>query len=399
MFNSIHHKSKQFQPGTRASIYYLMVWGMLSIYATYTSIDFIQRGVTETQWGIISALRALTIFFVAPQIIGAFALLLFPLPKQFFGFALVMMISAFFTSAVNPLGDGIVVRMAKKHDLEYGRLRLWGSLGFAVFGTAAGFVWNLIGFQWLYFAGFLGLLLVAFLTILLEEPQDEIVQEPPEAEMSPQLIKTPSAKGDRKKLIGLLLGDVVLLLFFLAALFRATSELMFFSFSGIYVDALTGNGFFTGLINNGSALLEVPVMLSSQKIIRKFSLESVITFGFVIQMLGIGLFAFTVNPWLMFIGSALRNAGFAFYFVAAVQFIDNRAAPGYATTYQGFLSSISWGLAPLIIAPLGGLIYEHWGAQWVFIMGTILSAVSVVIMIPVLIKLRVEKHTRLAPSK
>ena len=415
MIDAANKKAKQLNPGLRASIYYGAMWGLSGFYITFVSINLVQRGVSETQWGIISALRALTVFLVAPQItrfadkrrsrvkilrllliLSAFTLLFFLLPLKVPGLTIFMVISAFFSAGTNPMGDGIVVRMVKKYQLEYGRLRLWGSLGFAVFGTLGGLLWDRIGYSYIYIAGFIGLLLVAWLTGLLEEPEEdaepqvEVQVEINEVQKQDAEKSTPII-GDRKKLIGFLLGDVVLLLFFLAAFFRSASELMFFSFSGIYINALTNSAFFAGLINGGAAILEIPVMLYSQKIIRRFNLQSVIVFGFFIQTVGMIIFSFTEDPWLMFLGSALRNAGFAFYFVAAVQFIDSRAAAGYSTTFQGLLSSISWGLAPLIFSPLAGVIYQQWSPRWVFIMSTLFSVVSMIVMVPVILKLRREK--------
>jgi len=197
-----------------------------------------------------------------------------------------------------------------------------------------------------------------------------------------------SAVAKKPAITALLRKDTVLLLFLFAAFLRAAAELVFFSFAGIYIDQLTNSPFFAGLINGGAALPEIPVMIYAQRIIRRFGLAPVVLVGFAVQALGLGIFAFSQNPWVMFAASALRNMGFALYFVAAVQFIDLRAGKENATSYQGVLSAISWGLAPLVVTPLAGWLYQSLNAQSVFILSTFICMLSVLVMIPVTIMVR-----------
>lgn len=182
----------------------------------------------------------------------------------------------------------------------------------------------------------------------------------------------------------------MLALFLVVALLRSSGELMFFTFSGVYLDQLTSMAFFVGLMNGGSAVLEIPTMLFVQQWIKRFSMEVILITGLVVQAMGLGIFAFSFNPWVMFVGATLRNVGFALFFIAAVQFVDRRAGAENASTYQGLMSSISWGLAPLFMSPLGGWIYQALSGQAVFIFATAISALAAVVMVPILIRSRKE---------
>lgn len=391
---------------SRAAIYYVYLWGALALASNFIAVDLNRRGVTEVQWSIISALRSLVVFLVTPMVtrladrrkarvrvlqivlvLNALSTLLFMIPNGFTGFLIVSLTLNLFGAGLMPLGDSIIVRMSRRHDIQFGRLRLWGSAGFMVFGTLGGLLWDKIGFEYLYWIGCLATLLVAFTASRLEEP----VPEDSVSTVNPNETDT---IGDKKSVFQLLRGDVVLLLFLIAALLRSSGELMFFNFSGIYMDQLTDQAFFTGLINGGAAILEIPVMLFVQRWIRKFGMERIIMAGFIVQAFGLGVFAFSLNPWVMFMGSTLRNVGFALYFIAAVQFIDQRAGEEDASTYQGLMSSISWGLAPLIISPLAGFIYQRFNGQWVFILATITSVLAAMVMVPIMI--RSMRETQLA---
>jgi MFS transporter, PPP family, 3-phenylpropionic acid transporter len=375
----------------RAAWYYTIMWGTLALVSGFIAIDLNRRGVTETQWGILSALRAAVVFLASPMIarladrreqrvkmlvlvlfINAFSILLYMLPDGFSGFLVVSLVVNLFAAGIMPLGDGVIVRMASRHKLAYGHLRLWGSIGYAVFGVLGGLLWRAIGYSLLYWVGFVMTIGVALLASRLEEPQAPLG-------IGPNIPTSDSGKT----VVSLLLGDTVLLIFLFAAFLRSSSELMFFSFAALYIDRLTGSAFFTGLITGGAAILEVPVMIYAQRFIRRMGLLPVVMMGFFIQAAGMALFTFTINPRVMFVAAALRNMGFAFYFVATVQFIDRRAGANNAVTYQGLLNSFSWGLAPLIVSPLSGWIYQHHDARLVFIISTVVALLSAFMMIPV----------------
>jgi MFS family permease len=375
----------------RAAWYYTLMWGALALVSSFIAIDLNRRGVTETQWGILSALRAAVVFLASPMIarladrreqrvkmlvlvlfINAFSILLYMLPDGFSGFLVVSLVVNIFAAGIMPLGDGVIVRMASRHKLAYGHLRLWGSIGYALFGVLGGLLWRAIGYSLLYWVGCVMTIGVAFLASRLEEPQAPL-----------RIGSNIPAPDSGKTVVALLLGDTVLLIFLFAAFLRSSSELMFFSFAALYIDRLTGSAFFTGLITGGAAILEVPVMIYAQRFIRRMGLLPVVMMGFFIQAAGMALFTFTINPWVMFVAAALRNMGFAFYFVATVQFIDRRAGANNAVTYQGLLNSFSWGLAPLIVSPLSGWIYQHHDAQLVFIISTLVALLSAFMMIPV----------------
>ena len=381
-------------PYARTSLYYVALWGAMALTSSFMSIDLNNRGVTELQWGFISAARSLVIFLATPLItrladrrnqrvkvltiiliLNAFAMLLYMLPENFTGFLLVSLVVSIVSAGLMPIGDGVIVRMAKRYDLEFGRIRMWGSIGFAVFGILGGILWAKIGYSMLYWVGFCANLLVALLSVQLEEPQ---IEEPVQG--SPSSMGGLSLDG---KAFGVVLKDWLLLLFLVAALLRSASELMFQSFSALYINEITQSAFFVGLLRGGAAILEIFVMLFLQKLIHRFGLERVLLSGFIVQALGIGVFTFNTNPWVMYLGTSLRSVGFALYFIAAVQFVDRRAGPEDAATYQGLLAVVGRGLAPLLFTPLAGWVYQQWSGKTVFIIAMMACIGAAVVFLPV----------------
>ncbi|MEE4194048.1 MAG: MFS transporter [Anaerolineae bacterium] len=387
---------------TRAATYYVSLWGALTIAGNFFAVDFHRRGVTEFQWSIITAMQSLVVFLISPLVtrladrsqrrvqvlktilvLNAFTVLLLMLPSEFPGFLLAMFLLYLVGTGISPVGDSIIVRMSRNHGLQYGRLRLWGSIGYVLFGVLGGLLWDAIGFGSMYWISSVASLGVALIAGRLEEPL-------PDETVGTSVPLGLDASSGNKTIFQMLSADPVLFLFLIAVLLRAAGDLMFLNFSGIYMDQLTGRAFFTGLVNGGSAILEIPVMLFAQQWIRKFGMVRIIIAGFIIQMIGLGIFALNLNPWIMFIGSIVRSIGFAFFVIAAVQFIDQRAGVENASTYQGLFNSVSWGLAPLVIAPLAGWVYQSMGGQAVFIGAALVSFLAVLVMVPVWMHTRKE---------
>lgn len=391
---------------SRAAMYYTLLWGSLALAGSFIAVDLNRRGITELQWSIISAIRSLVIFLVTPLVtrfadrkkarvkvlqavlvLNGLSFLFYMVFDGFWGFLAASVLLNLMGSGMMPLGDSIIVRMARRHDIQYGRLRLWGSIGYMIFGLLGGFLWDRLGgYEYLYWVGCFATLLVAVMAARLQEPSSE-------ASAGKELA---ADVEEKKSIFTILRADLILAGFLVVTLLRASGELLFFTFSGVYMDQLTSQAFFIGLINGGAAAVEIPTMLFMQRWIKKFGVEIILVVGLIIQALGLAIFAFSFNPWVMFLGASLRNVGFALFFISGVQFVDQRADEDVASTYQGMVSSISWGLAPLIVSPLGGWIYQSTGGQMVFIVAVISSVLAALVMVPLMVRSR--KESRPVPA-
>ena len=80
-----------------------------------------------------------------------------------------MLLLAIARSPIGALGDSLVARMATQHQLNFGKMRLWGSLSFAVVALISGFVWEGVGFGPMFAVAGLLFLPVSLSAALLEE--------------------------------------------------------------------------------------------------------------------------------------------------------------------------------------------------------------------------------------
>ena len=94
-------------------------------------------------------------------------------PRTFAGFLPVFAMYAVFLSPISPITDGLLARMASNFRLDYGRIRLWGSVGYGLTSIVMGAVYTRIGYDSIFLVTGLLILPVSLLSLLLVEPETE----------------------------------------------------------------------------------------------------------------------------------------------------------------------------------------------------------------------------------
>jgi MFS transporter, PPP family, 3-phenylpropionic acid transporter len=179
---SVQRPSLLLSPYWRGSLYYTLFWRLVAIFAPFINLHWQGIGVTSQQLGWLSAVGPLMALAVAPIISrladlrGAhresLAAALFGTGAAIFGLGFAQEFSGVLIGSValgiaacafGPLADGLIARMASRRQLEFGRMRLWGSVSFAVLSLAFGWLWSRLGYgHMLFLTGALMLLMTPF---------------------------------------------------------------------------------------------------------------------------------------------------------------------------------------------------------------------------------------------
>ncbi len=183
---------QKIHPGLRGAVFYASYWGVFGLVEPFMNVYFMQLGLTNTQIGLLSSLSPLAILTVAPfianyadrrrkrtitlaiAILGvSISLLLLQFPKDFKTLLPFMALYALFLSPNNSISDGLLARMAYNYRLDYGKMRLWGSVSFAITAIGMGAVYQQIGYGSIFLIGGLLILPVTIVSLLLEEPEND----------------------------------------------------------------------------------------------------------------------------------------------------------------------------------------------------------------------------------
>lgn len=350
----------------RGALFYLAYWGGVGVYIPFINVQFARLGLSGSQIGLLSALLPLMTLLVGPALAAlgdrhgirvriltfglaglALALLLLTFPKHFLTLAPIMLLLALARCSVSPIGDSLIARMAVRHRLDFGAMRLWGSLGFAVIAMLFGAIWQRIGYAWMFPAAAVLLVPAVFAAMRLEE--------------GPVI-----ARGARRPLRDVA-HDRGLVVILAATIMVGGALGMDGSFQGIYVEYLGGGGFLVGALFGISAFSELPAMRFASALARRLGPAATLLLAYGMLELNYIGFALTRTPLLLIPLTIVKGVGFGLYFVNTVRLVDERTPPEWASTIQALMNAGAGGLAPLAATLLGGLLIDLFGPPAIFV--------------------------------
>ena len=369
------------QPRWRGALFFFFFWAMVASFGPFKNVYYKQLGLSSFQIGILAAIPAPTVLFIAPYVslladrhrarrtilvwligLSAVLIVLLGIPETFLALLPVSILLSLTTAPFGPLSTGLIARMAARHHSDFGKQRLWGSFSFALASILCGALWGRLGYSWMFITGGLLSLPVLLITLTLEEiPPPETVEQ-----AAPSLLRAWQDKG----LIALLSATFLI----------GIAESLYINFTGVYMDGLEGGKLLVGAIGGLGALVEMPLMHYNGALTRKLGSRRIIILGYFIEALALFAYALLRDPWLLLLFSTFKGVGFGLYYVATVQLADSRAPENWSATLQSLVTAAWWGLAPLITMPLGGWMADRLGLPAIFAAGGIAALLGILIL-------------------
>ena len=340
------------------SAFYFLYYGAFSILLPYLAIFYKGQGLTGGQIGLLAAISPIISFFGAPlwtgaadashshklvtmvSILGVVAIcFIIPGIASFGGLLLVISLFAFFGAPAASLVDSAVLTMLGDRKERYGRIRLWGTIGYGVIAPFAGNLIGRLGLKWAFW-GYALLMLGGFL----------IVTQIPFR----QSRSTGSFRGGMRVLFANRPWMLFLVMVFIAGIGNATINNYLF----VYLQSLGASNTLMGFALTVSTLSEIPAMFFSDRLLRRFGARGML----LIAMTTIGLrlicYSLTTQPWVVLVIQLCHGLTFAAIYTAGVYFADQVAPPGMKATTQGMFSGTLMGFGAAAGGLLGGILLD-----------------------------------------
>jgi PPP family 3-phenylpropionic acid transporter len=372
-------QTKLLSPTRSGSLFYLFFFLSTGSFGPFLHVYYSELGLTGQQVGFLATFFPLmTLLFATPlssladrkrlrtrlvqtsTLIVAVIFFFVQFPSTFWGIALLMLPMAFFFSPVMSIADSLIARMAQRHSLNYGSMRMWGSIGFATAAFVFGAVWGRVGFKPMFVVGSLILLPVIWIASQLEEGNSR-----------PPKIRPPVSK---------LFRDTGLLLLLVGTFLAGIANSLSMTFEGIYVRSLGGTSFLIGLMTAFAATAELPTMYFGGRIGLKMRGVNAVILAYGLSCSAYLGFVLLPNPTIMPVFSVLKGLGFGLFFTNTVRLITQRAPEEWASTAQSLMTVGMFGLAPLIAGPLGGAIHDHIGPSAIFGLGALALMLAAIVL-------------------
>jgi MFS family permease len=77
----------------------------------------------------------------------------------------------------------------------------------------------------------------------------------------------------------------------------------------------------------------------------------------------------------------LRGFGFGLFISATIRLLDERAPDAWSSTVQSLREIGMSGLAPLIVAPIAGEVYDRFGLDAVFLLAATATGLAAMVLL------------------
>ncbi len=370
----------RFRPTWRGALFYLFHWGAVGAYLPFLNVYFIEQGFTGRQLGLLAMLFPLATLLGAPALSSladrtgqrvrtlqlaltgvVFTFIALGQAKTFWDVAAIMLLLAIVRSPVLALADSLIVRLANRHNAPFGNLRLVGSLGFAIFSILCGLLWQ----RWGYVPMFWVTALLFLPTIIMATGLD--AGETPQTVIQRVPLRT-------------ILQDRALVALLLATWLMGVTLGVAIIFEGIIMDALGGGQWLIGLFLGIIGFSEIPGMRASGLLIQRLGGRKTLLLAYVLFGGSFAGYALAGTPTMLMIYGVVRGLGFGLFLASTVTLLNDYAPAAWASTVQSLREAGMFGLAPLLVAPVAGLLYDRWGAAAPFWLAVASAGLAILVL-------------------
>lgn len=356
-------------PRLRAALIYFCYFAAGGSLSPYLNLYYQNVGMTKQQIGILIATTTLTTVIASPAwggLADAFRLHRYLLPIAIFGtlgpvallirstdFAalwLLVMLYAFFNGPIIALADNSVLEMLGKDRSGYGKLRVWGAVGFGASAWGGGVLAEQFGMT----TGFTLFLVFMFLCALLS-----IRLPAPKATSSEPFLRNLRRLSTHPVWLG----------FLLAIFLVGIGSSFIHNYTALFVTDLGGGEGLYGLSIAVAGVSELPVFFFSARLIQRFSARGVLIIGFVTFALRLLLISIIPAPEWIILPQLLHGLSFSALWVASVVYVSQIAPSGLGATAQAAMGVTLFGAAGALGGILGANVYEASGPAAVFQVG------------------------------
>ena len=272
--------------------------------------------------------------------------------QSYVGFFIWMFVLHTILSSLMPLGESATIHALYKDnsfDKRYGRLRLWGSIGFIAMVLLAGELFQRRGIELYPIVGTIVLIALAVMTFCLHEP-----------------------KMERHKMVK---GELMVVLFnpdvrwFLASgFFMIFAHAALYVFYSLYLSDLGYDKFQIGLFWALGVFAEVVFFYFQSKVLTRLDAEVVLQAAFGIGVIRFALIAFLPITSVLIAAQIMHAGTFAAHHSAATKLLQRWFTGPLQARGQALMATISYGLGGTLGGLCAGWIWEASQPRDVFVM-------------------------------
>ena len=361
------------------ALFFFAYYGYVGIFSPYASLFFEERGLSAAQIGVLmSLLQVMRIFgpnvwgWVADHRSQRVAVLrvtslaaVISFCGMFFGqtfayFFAVMVIVNLFTSAQGPLSEALMLSAMRGDLTHYGRLRLWGSVGFIFSVMTAGQLLDWYSVELMPWLALTMLAMVSVVTLRMRE-EAPIVH-----------------RSDSPSVMSVLRKREVWS-FFTSTFLMVAAHASLYVYYSLYLSQIGYSKTVIGLMWSLGVIAEIIFFFYQEPLFKRFGVKNLMFVSLAIGVIRFLMIAFGAQSLvLLLIAQVLHAATFGVHHSSSVATLQRWFSGPLQARGQALFISISYGLG----GTLGGLLlsacWDTFGAQLVYVIAALMSGCGLV---------------------
>lgn len=339
---------------------YFFYFGLLGIFMPYVGLFLDDRGFSSSQIGTLLAVTAL-FRIIGPnlwankadssgrvaEVLRLGCLLAFLVFMAVFvvydywlltlTFCLMMM----FWTAVLPQLEVITIKATHASKGGYGKLRLWGSIGFIVCSLLAGTLIDVYGPSVIAIISSVSLLLLYISSLLIVSPEQKDKAKH-------------KASGDWKQAFSL-----IFILFIVANTLLQVSFGAYYNFFALYMNDLGYSGLQTGVFIAVGVFAEVFIFIFALRLVKQFDVISLLALSIILTgVRWLGLAYFADEAAVIVMCQILHALSFGLSHVASVYFLSQHFSEHFQSRAQAIYVSVSFGVGSAVGSFIAGYLWQ-----------------------------------------
>ncbi len=365
------------------SLQYFFYFSVLGIFLPYFNLYCYHLDFSGFQIGILSAIRTIStvvfpIFwgiiadrlkirrhiYIACSIISSLVWAFFLFTIDFRVMLVISILYGIFYSPIISFLEAITMEILGPGKKKYGKIRVWGSIGFIIFTMSIGRLIDIYTIGIIISLILAGSLLQAIFSF-----------------------KIP-ATGGKSKTISFRISVLLkfrLIIFLICAFLMLFSHGTYYGFFSIHLENLGYGKTFIGGAWALASIAEILVMIKSDAIFKRVSFEKTLLFSFFVAAVRWLILSSGNSPLIILFSQILHAITYGAFHIASILYIDT-LVPSQAKTFgQAVNNAVSYGLGITAGFVMSGYFFEEMGSSGLFVLSSIIAALGGVLLAGILI--------------
>ena len=269
---------------------------------------------------------------------------------------------------VSPLVEGLASLFLREENIDYGKARTYGSLGFTVIGIIIGGILGYVGNEALYY---ILIFLVALYLVFMFLPQPKLVKN--------LSFEEPNAKKEKESLYSWVLKDRNAILLIITVFLYQLSHTAYNNYNALYLESMNISAkWLSGVILNVSVIAEIIFFIFSKRLVKRIKPKNLMIFAGVCAIIRWGALSMFHNIYVFTIMQTFHAITFAVAHIAFILILNKDYNNKEIIDMQNLYTAICFQLSMAVGLYIMGALWDI-STSYVFYASAIIAAIGTLV--------------------